>query len=96
MTSTNDVQSISERSPDHEIEIHSATDSGYREGLGTAYSIGETVTLDVPGDLPANGDATIELRYFERGHSPTSVTGEDITVTVYYADGSSETYSMSA
>ncbi|SEM96947.1 hypothetical protein SAMN05216388_100144 [Halorientalis persicus] len=95
VTSAENIQTLEEGiGVNPEMEIVGTTDSGsYSTG---SYSLGNTVTLDNFATIDGNSQATFGLRYFRRGSNRQSVASEDISVTVTYSDGSTDTFTFTA
>ncbi|WP_123538681.1 Ig-like domain-containing protein [Halosimplex salinum] len=73
-------------------------DEGYYEsgdGPNGGYALATPVTLDDAAGIDGGSDGTVALSYFRKSNGNREpIGGETVTVTVTFADGSSETYTL--
>ncbi|SFG43960.1 PA14 domain-containing protein [Halopelagius inordinatus] len=89
----------------HEVFIDASTDGllemdggpPYYGDTGTPYRLGDTESLTQDAILNSGSQATIYMYQFQNnGGSPVDMTNSEVTVTLTYADGSSETITFTA
>ncbi|WP_435359264.1 hypothetical protein [Haloarchaeobius sp. DFWS5] len=86
----------------HEVYIDASTDGAYEPGgkpyhndNGAPLQLGTTVTLTDSATINAGDSATIEFYQFQNnGGNSRSVSDKQLSVTVYYSDGTSETFTF--
>jgi len=76
----------------HEIFISAVSDVGYLEA--DEYTIATERPLTDSAILDGSSDATISLTYFEDNQGPESASGKEVTVTLYFSDGTSTTITV--